>query len=113
MHFVRIGKKTLNLDSINYCDAQIWHDEMSLKVYFVLRTILRWYLLKTTPRSCGSTWNTSLKNLSKALRFFLNSRIARSSSCLILADSFSSCRLGGIPTLSLASHERHEITVID
>ena len=35
MHFVRIGKKTLNLDSVNYCEAQIWQDEMSLKVYFV------------------------------------------------------------------------------
>jgi hypothetical protein len=34
MHFVRIGKKTLNLDSISYCEAQIWQDEMSLKVYF-------------------------------------------------------------------------------
>ncbi|THI88192.1 MAG: hypothetical protein CAF41_005690 [Nitrospira sp. CG24A] len=34
MHFVRIGKKTLNLDSVNYCEAQIWQDEMSLKVYF-------------------------------------------------------------------------------
>jgi hypothetical protein len=35
MHFVRIGKKTLNLDCVNYCEAQIWQDEMSLKVYFV------------------------------------------------------------------------------
>lgn len=34
MHFVRIGKKTLNLDSVSYCEAQIWQDEMSLKVYF-------------------------------------------------------------------------------
>jgi hypothetical protein len=34
MHFVRIGKKTLNLDSISYCEAQIWQDEMSLKIYF-------------------------------------------------------------------------------
>ena len=34
MHYVRIGKKVLNLDSISYCEAQIWQDEMSLKVYF-------------------------------------------------------------------------------
>jgi hypothetical protein len=34
MHFVRVGKKTLNLDSVSYCEAQIWQDEMSLKVYF-------------------------------------------------------------------------------
>jgi hypothetical protein len=34
MHFVRIGKKALNLDSVNYCEAQIWQDEMSLKIYF-------------------------------------------------------------------------------
>lgn len=34
MHFVRIGKKALNLDSVSYCEAQIWQDEMSLKVYF-------------------------------------------------------------------------------
>lgn len=34
MHFVRIGKKALNLDSVSYCEAQIWQDEMSLKIYF-------------------------------------------------------------------------------
>jgi len=34
MHFVRIGKKAVNLDSVSYCEAQIWQDEMSLKVYF-------------------------------------------------------------------------------
>jgi hypothetical protein len=34
MHFVRIGKKALNLDSVSYFEAQIWQDEMSLKVYF-------------------------------------------------------------------------------
>lgn len=34
MHFVRIGKKALNLDSVSYCEAQIWQDAMSLKVYF-------------------------------------------------------------------------------
>jgi hypothetical protein len=34
MHFVRIGKKTLNLDSVSYCEAQIWQDAMSLKIYF-------------------------------------------------------------------------------
>ena len=34
MHFVRIGKKALNLDSVSYCEAQFWQDEMSLKVFF-------------------------------------------------------------------------------
>ena len=34
MHFVRIGKKALNLDCVSYCEAQIWQDEMSLKIYF-------------------------------------------------------------------------------
>jgi hypothetical protein len=34
MHFVRIGKQALNLDSVSHCEAQIWQDEMSLKVYF-------------------------------------------------------------------------------
>ena len=34
MHFVRIGKKALNLDSVSYFEAQIWQDEMSLKIYF-------------------------------------------------------------------------------
>ncbi len=24
----------LNLDSVSYCEAQIWQDEMSLKIYF-------------------------------------------------------------------------------
>ena len=35
MHFVRIGKKALNLDNVSYCEAQIWQDEMSLKVHLV------------------------------------------------------------------------------
>jgi len=34
MHFVRIGKKALNLESVNYCEALIWQDAMSLKIYF-------------------------------------------------------------------------------
>lgn len=34
MHFVRVGKKALNLDSVSYCEAQIWQDEMSLKIFF-------------------------------------------------------------------------------
>jgi hypothetical protein len=34
MNYVRIGKKVLNLDSVSYCEAQIWQDEMSIKVYF-------------------------------------------------------------------------------
>ena len=76
MHFVRIGKKTLNLDSINYCEAQIWQDEMSIKVYFVgsaHNTPL--VFVKKMPRSYGSIWTTSLKNLSKAFPFSLHSRI--------------------------------------
>lgn len=34
MHYVRIGKRALNLDSIAYCEVQAWQDEMSVKVYF-------------------------------------------------------------------------------
>jgi hypothetical protein len=26
MHFVRIGKKALNLDSVSYFEAQIWQE---------------------------------------------------------------------------------------
>ncbi len=33
MNYVPIGKKTLNLDSVRYCEAQIWQDEMTVKVY--------------------------------------------------------------------------------
>ena len=33
MHYVRIGKKALNLDSISYCEVQVWQDEMTVKVY--------------------------------------------------------------------------------
>ena len=34
MNYVRIGKKTLNLDSVTYAEVQVWQDEMSVKVYF-------------------------------------------------------------------------------
>lgn len=34
MQYVRVGKKVVNLDSVSYCEAQIWQDEISLKVYF-------------------------------------------------------------------------------
>ena len=43
MHFVRIGKKAVNLDSVSYCEAQIWQDEMSLKIFSLdPQTIPRW-----------------------------------------------------------------------
>ena len=35
MNFIRIGKKALNLDQVTYAEAQVWQDEMSVKVYFV------------------------------------------------------------------------------
>jgi hypothetical protein len=35
MHLVRIGKKVVNLDSVSYCEAQIWQDAMSVKMYFL------------------------------------------------------------------------------
>jgi hypothetical protein len=34
MHYVRIGKRTVNLESIAYCEMQSWQDEMTVKVYF-------------------------------------------------------------------------------
>ena len=34
MNYVRIGKKALTLDSVSYAEAQIWQDEMTVKVYF-------------------------------------------------------------------------------
>ena len=89
MHFVRIGKKTLNLDSISYCEAQIWQeDEMSLKIYFAgsaNNTPL--VFAETTPRNYGSTWNTLLKNPSRPPASLLNSRIVRFASHMILADA--------------------------
>ena len=80
MHFVRIGKKALNLDSVCYCEAQIWQDAMSLKTKhrfgkMLCRsrsispdplTIPLSYSPKRMPRNCGSTWITSLKNPSNA-----------------------------------------------
>lgn len=34
MHYVRIGKKALNLDSVSYAEVQSWGDELTVKVYF-------------------------------------------------------------------------------
>lgn len=34
MNYVRIGKRTLNLDSVSYAEVQVWQDEMTVKVYF-------------------------------------------------------------------------------
>lgn len=34
MHFVKIGNRVLNLDSVTHCECQCWHDSTSLKVYF-------------------------------------------------------------------------------
>lgn len=34
MHYVRVGKKVVNLDSVSYCEAQIWQDSMTVKLYF-------------------------------------------------------------------------------
>ena len=67
MHYVRIGKKALNLDSVSYCEAQIWQDEMSVKVYFAgsaNNTPL--VFAEEDARNCGSIWITSLKNPSDA-----------------------------------------------
>ena len=33
MNYVRIGKKTLNLDNVSYAEAQVWQEEMTVKVY--------------------------------------------------------------------------------
>ena len=35
MNYIRIGKIALNLDQVTYAEAQVWQDEMSVKVYFV------------------------------------------------------------------------------
>ena len=35
MHLVRIGKRVLNLDNLSYCEAQVWQEEISLKVSFI------------------------------------------------------------------------------
>jgi hypothetical protein len=34
MNYVRIGKRTLNLDSVSYAEVQVWQDEMTVKVFF-------------------------------------------------------------------------------
>ena len=67
MHFVRIGKKALNLDSVTYCEAQIWQDEMSLKVHFVgsaNNTPL--VLAEEDAKELWKYLDTSLKNPSNA-----------------------------------------------
>jgi hypothetical protein len=33
VHFVKIGNRALNLDSVTHCECQIWHDSTTLKVY--------------------------------------------------------------------------------
>ena len=35
MHYVRVGKKVVNLDSVSYCEAQVWQDAMSVKIYMM------------------------------------------------------------------------------
>jgi hypothetical protein len=35
MHFLKIGKRTINFDNIAHCEAQLWQDATSVKVYFV------------------------------------------------------------------------------
>ncbi|MGQ0809596.1 MAG: hypothetical protein ACT4OO_00010 [Nitrospiraceae bacterium] len=34
MHFVKIGKRAINLDTISYCEAQVWQDATSVKIFF-------------------------------------------------------------------------------
>ena len=34
VHFVKIGNRALNLDSVIHCECQIWHDSTTLKIYF-------------------------------------------------------------------------------
>lgn len=33
MHCVRIGNRALNLDLVSHCEAQVWHDTVSVKVF--------------------------------------------------------------------------------
>lgn len=33
VHFVRIGNRALNLDRVSYCEVQVWHDAVSVKVF--------------------------------------------------------------------------------
>ncbi len=35
MHFLKIGKRAINFDNIAHCEAQVWQDATSVKVYFV------------------------------------------------------------------------------
>ena len=68
MNYVRIGKRTLNLDSVSYTEVQVWQDEMTVKVYFggsANNTPL--VLPRTMPRNCGNIWSMSQRNLSHKL----------------------------------------------
>ena len=65
MNYVRIGKRTLNLDSVSYAEVQTWQDEMTVKVISPgWRTTLRLSLGKTMPRNSGNIWSISQKSLS-------------------------------------------------
>jgi hypothetical protein len=35
VHYVRFGKKAVNLDSVSYCEAQVWQDAISVKIYMM------------------------------------------------------------------------------
>ncbi len=35
MHYVRVGRKVVNLDSVSYCEAQVWQDAMSVKIFMM------------------------------------------------------------------------------
>lgn len=32
MHFVKIGKRVINLDNVTHCEVQIWQDSTSVKI---------------------------------------------------------------------------------
>jgi hypothetical protein len=34
VHFVKVGNRALNLDSVTHCECQVWHDSTTVKVYF-------------------------------------------------------------------------------
>ena len=56
MNFIRIGKKALNLDQVTYAEAQVWQDEMSVKVYFVgSANNAPVVFAENEPRNYGST----------------------------------------------------------
>lgn len=35
MLFVRIGNRTVNLDTVTHCERQVWQDTTNVKVYFI------------------------------------------------------------------------------